>query len=260
MDTNKHILLTFDLEEFDLPLEFDCAISLDQQMAVTYQGLEKVIALLDKYNIKATFFVTSVFALANPSILIQLGAKHEIASHSLSHSQFVSEDYERSKQILEEITQTNVKGFRMPRFGKVDFVELKRCGYLYDSTLNPTFIPGRYNHFSKPRILFTEPGTGLTVIPVSVSPVIRFPLFWLTFKNVPFAFYSFLCKQTLSKDKYLHLYFHPWEFADIRSFKIPDYIKRQDGNELTDKLERLLIYLNKQAEFTTISEFLSTRC
>jgi peptidoglycan/xylan/chitin deacetylase (PgdA/CDA1 family) len=259
LDTNKHILLTFDLEEFDLPLEFDCPVSPDQQIAVTNQGLEKVNALLDKYNIKATFFVTSLFALANPSTIKQLGAKHEIASHSHSHSLFASEDYERSKQILEEISQTRVRGFRMPRFGKVDFKELKRCGYLYDSTLNPTFVPGRYNHFSEPRKLFTEPVTGLTVIPVSVSPGIRFPLFWLSFKNVPFTFYSYLCKQTLGKDKYLHLYFHPWEFADIKSFKIPGYIKRQDGSELTDKLERLIVYLKKKAEFTTISAFLSVR-
>jgi peptidoglycan/xylan/chitin deacetylase (PgdA/CDA1 family) len=259
LDSNNHILLTFDLEEFDLPLEYSSTISPVEQINVTNQGMEKINVLLDKLNIKATFFVTSLYAQANPSMIRQIGVKHEIASHSHSHSEFVSGDYEKSKQILEDLSQVQVKGFRMPRFGKVDFKELKQCGYNYDSSLNPTCIPGRYNHFSMPRSLFRDPETGMTILPVSVSPVIRFPLFWLSFKNIPFDIYSFLCRQTLYRDRYLHLYFHPWEFADIRSFKIPAYIKRQDGDLLTAKLEKLLIYLKKKGDFTTISEFLETR-
>jgi peptidoglycan/xylan/chitin deacetylase (PgdA/CDA1 family) len=259
LENNKYILLTFDLEEFDLPLDYGCSISQEQQMSITNQGLEKVDKLLDKYNIKATFFVTSLFALENPSIIKQLGTRHEIASHSHNHSVFASEDYEKSKKILEAISWVQVNGFRMPRLGEVDFKELKRCGYLYDSSLNPTYIPHRYNNFSKPRTCFIEPVTGLTVLPASVSPVIRFPLFWLSFKNLPFTIYSFLCKHTLRKDGYLHLYFHPWEFADVRSFRIPYYIKRLDGNVLASRLENLIIYLKKHGDFTTISEFLNTR-
>jgi peptidoglycan/xylan/chitin deacetylase (PgdA/CDA1 family) len=259
LDTDRNILLTLDLEEFDLPLEYGCSISPNEQIDITNEGMGKVIALLDKYDIRATFFVTSVYAQANPSMLKQVSSKHEIASHSHSHSVFVRGDYEKSKHILEEISQTQVKGFRMPLFGEVDFKELKRCGYIYDSSLNPTYIPGRYNNFSKPRNLFIEPVTGLIILPASVSPVIRFPLFWLSFKNIPFAIYLYLCKQTLNKDKYLHLYFHPWEFADIRSFKIPSYVKRQDGDLLIAKLEKLVVYLKKEGKFRTISEFLDTR-
>jgi peptidoglycan/xylan/chitin deacetylase (PgdA/CDA1 family) len=259
LDVSKHILLTFDLEEFDLPLEFGCSISLTEQMNITNLGLEKVNTLLDKHNIKATFFTTSVYAQANPSGIIQIAAKHEIASHSHCHNLFVSEDYEKSKQILEGIIKADVKGFRMPRMEMPDFVQLKCCGYKYDSSLNPTFIPYRYNNFSKPRTFFIESYTGLIILPASVSPVIRFPLFWLSFKNTPFYFYSFLCKETIKKDNYLHLYFHPWEFADIKSFKIPKYITNQDGDQLTAKFEKLLIYLKKLGEFMTISEFLVTR-
>lgn len=258
MDTDNKILLTFDLEEFDLPLEFGCSISTDDQMNITNEGLEKVNALLNNYNIKATFFVTSVYALSNPATISQIAAKHEISSHSHNHSGFVRGDYAKSKQILEEISHVKVKGFRMPRFDEVDYNELKDCGYVYDSSLNPTFIPSRYNHFAMPRTLFTDPGTGLTILPVSVSPVIRLPLFWLSFKNIPFDLYSYLCRQTIIKDKYLHLYFHPFEFADIKSFKIPSYIKNPDGDALTGRLEKLLVYLKKLGEFNTISEFLES--
>jgi peptidoglycan/xylan/chitin deacetylase (PgdA/CDA1 family) len=256
LDAAKHIVLTFDLEEFDLPLEYGCNISPDEQINITNDGMKKVIALLDKYNIRATFFVTSVFAQANPYLIIQLASKHEIASHSHSHGAFFHEDYKKSKQILEEISQSQIKGFRMPRFGKVDFEELIRCGYIYDSSLNPTYIPLRYNHFSMPRNPYSEPVTGLTVFPVSVSPYIRFPLFWLSFKNLPFAFYSYLCRMTLNYDKYLHLYFHPWEFAELKSYNLPSYIKRQDGNLLTGKFENLLVDLMIRGRFLTASEFI----
>ena len=37
----KHILLTFDLEEFDLPLEFGHAISKEQIFEISKKGLKK---------------------------------------------------------------------------------------------------------------------------------------------------------------------------------------------------------------------------
>jgi len=207
LDSNRHILLTFDLEEFDLPLEYGCIISPEEQINITNQGILRVNDLLEKYNIKATYFVTSVYALANRSIIKQICPIHELASHSYSHSQFNPGDYEMSKQILEEISQVQVKGFRMPRLASVDFKELKRCGYNYDSSLNPTFIPFRYNNLRMPRTLFNEHETGLKILPASVSPVIRFPLFWLSFKNIPFPAYYNMCKTAIWKDSYLHLYF-----------------------------------------------------
>jgi len=252
-------MLTIDLEEFDLPLEYGLHLSSEKQMSITNQGQARVNGLLDEYDLKATFFVTSVYARANPSVLKKLGIKHEIASHSNSHTIFDRDDFERSKRILEEISGGRINGFRMPRMAKVDFNELKRCGYLYDSSINPTFIPFRYNYFFKPRTLFSDSETSMVILPTSVSPVIRFPLFWLSFKNLPFTIYTFLCDQTLNKDRYLHLYFHSWEFADIRSFKVPFYMKRPDGDELKAKLEKLLLFLKKRGEFITVSEFLKTR-
>lgn len=256
MSINKNILLTIDLEEFDLPLEYGSCLTFNEQIDIANQGLEKLNILLEKYNIRATFFVTSIYAQANPSIIRQIASRHEIASHSYSHNDILFKNPDKSKHFLEEISQVKVTGFRMPRLGAVNYRELKRSGYLYDSSVNPTYIPGRYNNLCKPRILFKDAATGFEIIPVSVSPVLRFPLFWLSFKNMPFKVYSYLCKQTLLKDKYLHLYFHAWEFADISSLKIPFYIKKLNGNAYSIRFERLVNFLKEQGEFLTISEFL----
>jgi hypothetical protein len=93
-------------------------------------------------------------------------------------------------------------------------------------------------------------------IPVSVTPVIRFPLFWLSFKNIPLPVYIHLCRSAMRKDSYLHLYFHPWEFAELKSFKIPWYIKTHSGNSMSERFEKLIVELKKMGDFSTISGFL----
>ena len=62
---------------------------------------------------------------------------------------------------------------------------------------------------------------------------------------------------TLLKDGYLSLYFHPWEFTDISKWKIPFYIKRHCGNLLSDNLNRLIADLKKEARFETVADFIA---
>lgn len=258
MDANKTILLTFDLEEFDLPLEYGNSLTFRDQMGITSQGMQRLNDLLNRNHIRATFFITSAYAQANPEVVKGISQVHEVASHSHSHSFFDQGDYLKSKQILEDICQVNITGFRMPRLAGVDYETLKRSGFLYDSSLNPAYIPTRYNNYSEPRTIFKEPVSGLTILPLSVSPLFRFPLFWLSFKNIPFACYKYLSRKVINKDKYLLLCFHPWEFADIGSFNIPWLIKRESGEVLLAKFEKLIVFLKGLGEFMTISDYLET--
>lgn len=250
------ILLTFDLEEFDLPLEFGCPVSSDEQIRVTQEGLDRLTILLSKYNIPVTFFTTSLFASKNTELIKSLSVYHEIASHSKSHSDFSATDPQDSRSELENITGKKVYGFRMPRFGGIDKSIIKAAGYKYDSSVNPTFLPGRYNNLFTQRKLYIDDRTSLVVIPVSVSPVIRFPLFWLSFKNIPLTVYFHMCKKTIHKDSYLNLYFHPWEFAELESYNIPWYLKTHSGNSMTKRFEKLIAELRKMGDFSTISGFL----
>ena len=258
MNTRRQILLTFDLEEFDLPLEFGCPISAGDQIAITNNGLHRLLSILTRHNITATFFTTITYADRNNDVVKLISGNHEIASHSNCHTGFKDTDLHLSKLTLERITGKEVIGFRMPRFSKVDMMKIKAAGYRYDSSINPTCIPGRYNNLRSCRRIYTDIRSNLTEVPVSVSPVIRFPLFWISFKNIPFPVYLGMCKLALKKDSYLHLYFHPWEFADIGSFRIPWYIKRISGEQLSERFEVLIKELKKAADFTTISGFLDS--
>lgn len=248
-------MLSFDVEEFDMPLEYGQQIAPELQMETGRLGLEALLPVWEKYNTPCTLFTTANYAQHFPEAIRLLAQKHEIASHTFYHSSFETADLEKSRIVLEEISGTPVTGLRMPRMKKVAMQDVAAAGYSYDSSVNPTIIPGRYNNLHLPRTVYTE--DGMTRIPASVSPLIRLPLFWLAFKNYPYKLFLTLCLQTLKRDGYICLYFHPWEFTDLKDFKLPGYAKKIDGIKLLQRLERLIQDLSGRTEFITMRDFLA---
>jgi len=250
------ILLSFDIEEFDMPLEYQGEISFEEQLSVSKKGLENILHILNKHNVKATFFSTVVFAQNNQDLVKKLlSESHELASHTWFHSEFSNEDLKKSKDKLEEIFNTKVIGLRMPRMSEIDSEDVEKAGYLYNSSINPTWIPGRYNNLNISRKFFFQ--NNVLQIPASVSPF-RIPLFWLSFHNFPTKIYRYLVKRTLANDKYLNIYFHPWEFEDItdKKYKLPSYTTRNTGEKMQKRFEEFIIWLKKNKfEFATFKEF-----
>lgn len=245
--SERCILLGFDLEEFDMPLEYNRAISFDDQLRYSDEGMAAIMPVIDAQNIITTFFTTANYALQRKTLISQLSQTHEIASHTYYHSQFQEGDLLKSKKVLEQITGQPVMGLRMPRMRHVSVEAIKSAGYFYDSSIHPTWLPGRYNNLDKPRTLYME--NGLLRLPASVSPTFRIPLFWLSFKNLPFAFYKQLALQTLRKDGVLCLYYHPWEFTNLAPSGIPIYTRTIDGEMFTERLEKLIKVLKKEGDF-----------
>ena len=255
------ILLSFDIEEFDMPFEYGKTISFEEQIAISIQGTTAILDLLQKHNAKATFFSTVTFAINAPDVIKRIIIEgHEMASHSYYHSDFKIEHLLESRLKLEEITNTKVVGYRMPRMYPVDEKEIFKAGYLYNSSINPTYLPGRYNHFDKPRTYFKQ--EGVWQIPASVSPIIRFPLFWLSFHNLPLWLYQFLIKWTIKKDNYLNIYFHPWEFTNLKQpekFNFPGYVSKNSGIHMIQRFDKMLFWMNeKNYKFGTFKDFLAT--
>ena len=252
------ILLSFDVEEFDMPLEYNFNIAIEIQMEIGKKGLDNLMPILNDQNYNTTLFTTANFANHYPDSIKGLSEKHEITSHTFYHSNFTTAHLLESRIRLEEIIQKPVKGLRMPRMRQVRVGDINEAGYSYDASIHPTWLPGRYNNFHLPRTKYSE--QGLIRVPASVSPNFRIPLFWLSFKNFPYAMYLKLALQTLKKDGYLSLYFHPWEFTNITAFDLPKYTTKGSDTELLDKLYRLLNDLNKQAEFVTMGDFIQNGC
>ncbi len=254
MVENRYILFSFDVEEFDLPLEYKHPLPLDEQLEIGKLGLDAIMPILHSSSFKSTLFTTANFAIHFPETIKLLAMQHEIGSHTFYHSNFSNEHLLQSKQKLETISNTEVVGLRMPRMRKVNLNEVKKAGYTYDSSINPTLLPGRYNNLHLPRTVYEE--EGIQRLPASVSPNFRIPLFWLSFKNLPYFLFKQLAIQTLKKDGYLCLYFHPWEFININQYGLPGYVKKLCGQPLQDRLIRLIADLKKQGEFMTIKDYI----
>jgi len=255
----KKILLTFDLEEFDLPKEFNVPISEQEMYEISKQGVTNLFGLLDKYKIKATFFITTHFAKRYPKIIKDLIKKqHEIASHGYSHS-FSDQTLDKTKKAkldLEKITKIKIKGFRAPRFRIRDISKLHDLGFVYDSSLHPTLIPGRYNNLSKPRIVHKI--GNIIEIPPTTMPVTRLPLFWIAFKNFGLNYAKLVTRTNFLSSDYTMIVQHPWEFADLNKLDIPNYIKKKSGKDLLNLLEDYIIFCKKRDyKFSTVSSYLN---
>ena len=241
----KVVLLSFDVEEFDLPREHGAEISLKEGVEVSTVGLRRIMEVLEKTGIRATFFCTGNYVKAKPELIKEIKQRgHEIACHGVDHFRSKTTDISESKKIIEKIVGDKVAGYRQPRMQKINYKELRRCGYRYDSSINPAFIPGRYNNFKTPRKPFEK--EGILEIPTSVATGLRVPLFWLALHLLPVGLYVKFSKSALKKTGYFATYFHPWEFADLNGYKVvPVYIKYNSGKKIANKLEKVIQKLKK---------------
>ena len=259
MKTPK-LLLSFDIEEFDLPGEYGAAISADDKFEISRKGTAAILDLLRETGTKATFFTTGEFAIRYPELILQMAAdRHEVASHGMNHTTFEVADLQKSKAVLEEISGQAVTGFRMARLAPVDKAEIKTAGYIYESSLNPIWLPGHYCNLRAPLLPFQE-NCGLWQFPVSAIPGIRFPLFWLSFKNLPLPIYTTAAAAAIRLTGYYNLYSHPWEYNDQareKEWKIPGFVVRHAGKEQLERLKYLIEKLSLKGEFITFSEYLS---
>lgn len=254
----RWVMLSFDTEEFDIPREQGKIIPDEEQIRVSKEGIFHVLDILKAHGVVATFYCTTKLLLGAPEIgkrIIEEG--HEMASHGCDHGNPQPQHVIESKKILEDTFKVKIRGYRQPRMFAVDDKTLKKEGYEYNSSINPTFIPGRFMHLSVSRTPFMK--DGILQIPASVTPWFRFPLFWLSAHHLPMGLYIALVKRTLHHDGYFNTYFHPWEFykiLGIPEYGVPYIIGHNAGKPMEERLSRLIEALQADgAEFITYETF-----
>ncbi len=266
----KSILLTFDLEEFDLPSKHGTKIAKRQVYDISRKGTKELSELLDEHKIKATFFVTALFAEKYPRLIRQIGKNHEIALHGYAHSdiyaklskQEILRRLKKAKDIVEKISHKKIMSFRAQILQKVDYVLLRKIGIRIDSSIIPTYIPlsftytiGRFENLFKPRKVFSQ--NGVIEVPLTVAPFIRLPLIWVTFRNMPLSYAKICTSLALINNNFVNLIFHPWEFVDITKFKLPFLKKNKTGEKLVKKLEAYIKWAKRKSyKFSTVHNFL----
>lgn len=264
----KFFILTFDLEKFVRPVEKNLDYNEDELFEVSKQGLDRIMEILRRHGIKSTFFVTYDFAKKYSKMIKKLSSEgHEIALHAYNHSDnYLHSDKEdtydklkKAKRYLEKISGKNIKGFRSPQCRILDFNILEKLGISYDSSLHPTYVPGKYFHlFSRRRPFYDGK---ILEIPVSVAAFFRLPFSWLWFRNFGLFYEKACTRLNLLNSDYVNLYFHPWDFADLEKYEgiIEGWYLRNTGKKFASMIEKYIKYCKKMGLYSvTISDYIKS--
>jgi len=220
----------------------------------------EILNLLEKENVKATFFCVAWIADKFPSLIRQIASfGHEIASHGYTHRpvfRLTPEEFRRevrkSKKILEDISGKEVLGFRAPTYSITKknlwaLTILKEEGYRYDSSIFP-IRHDLYGFPEAPRYPFLIEDLGLLEFPISTF---RFAGINLPvsgggyFRLFPYALTRyFLSKINISQKPFV-FYCHPWEFDPdqprIKGIPLKSRFRHYFNlNKTKERFERLL--------------------
>jgi len=153
-------MLCIDLEDNYCDLSFSTWHNYDDRIYLT---TKVILDLLDKHNVRATFFTVGYIAERYPQLIEQIKSKgHEIASHSYSHTNILTMDRQsfeldfiKSKEILEKVTGEQILGFRAPYFsiGNSSWISKFLKKHLrYDSSIFP--VAPHYKSSAAPRFIY----------------------------------------------------------------------------------------------------------
>ena len=111
-------------------------------------GLPRILALLDKYQLPASFFIPAVSALIHPEMIpaILKSGRHEIGVHGWIHESLPAlnnetEEQRLLNQAIEYLAKASGKrpvGYRAPAwaFSPYTLDLIRKAGFLYDSSLS----------------------------------------------------------------------------------------------------------------------------
>lgn len=244
--TSKSMInaLTFDVEDYYQVSGFERYINRDtwgQYESRVKTNTDKILKLLDKHQVKATFFVLGKVAEQDPSIVQDIyHAGHEVASHGYSHKlvynqtqQEFEDETRRSKDLLESVINKPILGYRAASYSitKKSLWALEiidRLGFKYDSSIFPIYHD-RYGIDDFDRriksINYMNYASKLIEFPITSVKFLNFNVPAAGggyFRLYPYALTRYFLNRYLNMENQPFMfYLHPWEF-DPDQPKIPN--------------------------------------
>jgi polysaccharide deacetylase family protein (PEP-CTERM system associated) len=221
--------LTVDVEDYFQVSAFASNISRevwDDLPCRVERNVERILRLFADADVHATFFTLGWIAKRYPGLINRVAdAGHEVASHGFDHfrateqtkAEFLS-DISRAKQLLEDLTGREIRGYRAPSFsiGPANpwaFDCIAEAGYRYSSSLYPI----RHDHYGVPNAprFAHQVGAGLLELPVATVRHLRSN--WPAggggyFRLLPYPVSRWSIRRINGVDRRAAVfYFHPWE-------------------------------------------------
>lgn len=273
----KYAYLTVDLEEWyelDYLKDYDLSSSGIRVVPEIYTFLD----ILDKYGIKATFFVIADIAHENEDVIKEIVKRgHAIGCHGLDHRVLYEKTDEaffnemvKAKAIIEEVSGEEVIAYRSPCFSleREKLELLKNAGYKIDSSKitfnqhplyrkldlsgfsNVDDLVYVQNDFFEYEIPTVE--IGKYSIPISGGGYLRLFPMWLI---------KLLMKKYRRSHENFVVYLHPFELTNT-ALPLPKGLGMMTRfrclvgrRRNIKKVERLICFLKKEgAQFKTFTE------
>lgn len=224
-------------------------------------GMERILACLERRDVRATFFFLGWIAERHPDLVRRcVDGGHEVASHGYEHL-FLSEldaealdrDLARTEAALEAAGAPRPVGFRASTFTLTRetwwaLEVLARRGYRYDSSIHPV----RHPVYGIPDF---EPG--ISEVSTAAGTLVEFPVATLPFlgRNLPMggggyfrllpgAVTRWAVGSLERRGRPVALYLHPWEFDPEQPRQPAPLLKRfrhyVNLRRTLPRLERLL--------------------
>lgn len=231
----------------------------------TEKGILRLLELFREVEVKTTFFVTGRMAQRHASVLKEVrNDGHEIACHGLSHlkNEFLGEEHEqrrrieKSTRIIEDSIGERPQGFRAPclRVNEATLRSLEKSGYIYDSSVVSTFIPGYYGFLAAPSRPYhpsfsrvTDRGSAsLIEIPISVNPFLPLPLSAAWLRNLGSSWAKLGIKANFAIGTPVVLYVHPRDVLSLpRVNGVPWHLYRNVGSAMVEMLTDVIGYAKR---------------
>ena len=269
--------ITVDVEDYFHVSAF--AKCIDQRDWGTYRlrvedNTHRILDLFDEFSVKGTFFILGWVAERAPELVKQISSRgHEVACHGYSHQLVYNqaqgvfrEETFRAKQILEEITQTSVRGYRAASYSITEkslwaLDVLVEAGFEYDSSIFPV-IHDRYgipNAREYPHLLKTISGNYITEFPLSTAKLFiwRLPVAGGGyFRLYPYVLTKAGLSQINRKHHPFIFYLHPWELDPDQPRISASWLSRFRHYNNLDKCETRLRNLLSDFQFVTVWDVL----
>jgi peptidoglycan/xylan/chitin deacetylase (PgdA/CDA1 family) len=180
------VMLTFDLDAETMwtsrdPKNAERPIVMSQGRYGWKIGMGRILDLLDRYGIKATFFVPGLVIQQRQALIEETMRRgHEIAHHSWSHAWIVTltpeqerEEMEKGFEIIKRVTGRAPRGWRSPaaEFSAITLKLIQEYGFSYSSNF------------------FDDDSPYLLEIDGKTTDIVEFPFAWVL-DDAPFFNYS----------------------------------------------------------------------
>lgn len=274
----KYAVFTMDVEDF---ADIYCLRKKNKERYPSMMdGFVAYLDLLDKYQIKADFFVLADRIEKDRQFLEEaLKRGHNLALHGLHHElpsnetneEFVTQITE-AKRLVEEAFAIKIQGFRAPGFSvRQDEIErLPSLGFLYDAsqqnyrlgTFGAQFDTSSFKSVRE-GILIHDGLYEITMPQSEVHPLKGLPIGGGAYCRIPpHRFVKHVVEKTIKRTDLYVFYCHPFELSQI---KIPhvgilgplNYVYLHHRKGFMRRIEEIIAFLRKDNyEFVTYEELL----